>query len=298
MHDNGQVDRDGGIWDAFDGRPHRLRLGLHPLEAGEWIRPLPSGELGAELDRKATLIGEHRDQVLAEVDDHDVAAASEELLAGVLTNLGQHHAARYATDGRITTLRDDGRCWDRDTYAPLELAGRLVTEDWCLVKPGNPPTLAAAVVCSPNRWRLADKLGRSIADIHGPVPGYERRLSASVDSVLSGRRAWWRRNWSVQSSPARFQPTPDGPPHPAVPSEVWVRSEYETLVRLPATGWWVFGIQTSVRPITDAAQRPELAARILSAVSTLDQSTSEYKDVSSWQADLHAWLESVSAARR
>ena len=51
---------------------------------------------------------------------------------------------------------------------PLETAARLVPEDLCLMRRiESGYVLAAACVCFPSRWRLADKIGRSLAAIRG-----------------------------------------------------------------------------------------------------------------------------------
>jgi hypothetical protein len=284
---------DDAVWGAFDGRPHELRMGLRPLEAWTLVPPAPA--LGVELDRKAALLAARRDEVIDAVDAPGVRAAAEELAEMLVDHLVGCHPDRYRRQGGTLTLLDDGRTWPTSGLDPLELAGRVTTEDWCLVEPGPPPSLAAAVLCSPNRWRLGEKLGRPITDIHDPVPGYRRRLGPPVDAVLSGRRRpLWRRNWSIQSSPSRFQPWADGPEVPKVPEQVWVRSEYETLVPLPSTGWWVFGIQTSVRPLSDVATRPALAARVHAAVAGLDRATAAYKDLAGWHRPLVDWLAGVA----
>jgi hypothetical protein len=205
------------------------------------------------------------------------------------------HADRYRREGNVIVLADDGRSWPGDPTEPLELAGRMVSEDWCLVRPGKPPVLAAATLSSPNRWRLADKLGCPITDVHGPVPGYRQRLGPPVDAIFAGRRGpTWRRNWSIQSSPSRFQPFPDGPERPEVPEGVWLRSEFETLIRLPQTGWWVFGIHTTVRPLAELAQHPAVAARVLTAITTLDPQMAAYKDLVTFLEPLTSWLEVAS----
>jgi hypothetical protein len=285
---NGQPD---ALWDVFDGRPHEVRMGLHPLDPDEWTQPVPAPALVIELDRKSVLLTERPDEVLASTGEPEVRAAAAELAELVVAHLIDRHSDRYQRRGSNVVLRDDGRCWDTGGFDPLDLAGRLVAEDWCLVTPGSPPILAAATVCSPNRWRLSEKLGRPIADIHDPVPGYGRRLAAPVDAILSGRpRPMWRRNWSIQASPARFQPVADGPARPEIPGQVWVRSEYETLIGLPASRWWVFGIQTTIRPLAEVASRPGLARRIHTAVSTLDRQTAAYTDLAGWRDSLLAWL--------
>ncbi len=290
--------RDGSsVWDVFDGRAHSLRMGLHPLEAGEWARLPDAPDLASELDRRAELLDTRREQVFLVLDEPEAAQAGAELADRLVSHLVERHRDRYTRTGDVLTLGDDGRAWPLDGSRPgLEVAGRLVTEDWCLVRPGAPPILAGGVVCSPNRWRLAEKLGRPITEVHDPVPGYRERLGPPVDGVLAGPRARvWRRNWSIQSSPSRFQPVADGPELPAVPAEAWVRSEHETLVRLPSSGWWVFGIQTSIRPLRDVQTDPGLARRIATAVAALDHATAAYKDLAPWRAPLLAWLEAVAA---
>ena len=61
---------------------------------------------------------------------------------------------------------------------PLELAGRLVQEDLCIIQDAaDGPRFTAAVLCFPSRWRLHEKLGQPLAAVHGPVPLYAERLA-------------------------------------------------------------------------------------------------------------------------
>ena len=98
---------------------------------------------------------------------------------------------------------------------PLDAAGRLVQEDLCLmVLRDGAPHLDAASLCFPSYWRLADKLGRPMADVHGPVAHYADELAAKVDTFLQRlrpERPVWRRNWSIHDDPTLLPPRP----HPA-----------------------------------------------------------------------------------
>ena len=133
--------------------------------------------------------------------------------------------------------------------------------------------LDAAVLCFPSHWRLADKIGGSATAIHGPVPGYDVDLADKVDRFLDRLRPdviVARRNWSVHDSPALFAPDPPDDPRPAVVDEVgdrfWLRSERQTLRRLPVSGAVLFTIrvqQASFADVrTDRASALALAARI------------------------------------
>ena len=43
----------------------------------------------------------------------------------------------------------------------------------------------AGVVCSPSRWRLADKIGHDMLAVHKPVALYAEHIGAAVDTTLT-----------------------------------------------------------------------------------------------------------------
>ena len=94
--------------------------------------------------------------------------------------------------------------------SPLDLCGRFVQEDLCLMAPGpDGYTLEAASLCFPARWRLMDKMGLPMSGIHKPVPDYSEKLSRPVDSFFNRidvDRPVWRVNWSLTTDPTMFQP--------------------------------------------------------------------------------------------
>ncbi len=157
---------------------------------------------------------------------------------------------------------------------PLEAAGRLTQEDLCLmVERDGAHHLDAACLCFPSHWRLADKIGRPAAELHAPVPGYADELSARVDRYLDRLRPGVigrRRNWSVHDSPTLFAPIPPERPVPVPAAEVaerlWLRSERQTLRRLPASGAVLFTIKVQQAPLAVLAHRPEVAGRLAARI--------------------------------
>ncbi|NBR76905.1 MAG: DUF3445 domain-containing protein, partial [Actinobacteria bacterium] len=108
-------------------------------------------------------------------------------------------------------------------------------------------------VCSPSRWRLAEKIGLDMLAVHKPVALYAEHIGAAVDTTLtrlSPDKPIWRSNWTLEDHPALFQPySPDGP-MVEEPSELWIRIERETLRRLPRTRGILFTIRGFQEPLS------------------------------------------------
>ena len=184
------------------------------LDAADWL--IVDDDRDRDLVRKQVLLAERHAEVFAALDTPAVAAASLEVLELVL-----------AATGTVTVPTD---------LHPLDAAGRLVQEDLCLmVLRDGAPHLDAASLCFPSYWRLADKLGRPMAEVHGPVAHYGDELAAKVDTFLQRlrpERPVWRRNWSIHDDPTYFLPDPT-PPYAGTPPEgLYLRSERQTLRRL------------------------------------------------------------------
>ncbi|HEX6841494.1 MAG TPA: DUF3445 domain-containing protein, partial [Stellaceae bacterium] len=193
------ADGDGAAYLPFEGGRFRLALGLMPLAWAEWLEI--DRRLAADLAAKRALLDTRHGEVFAALPE--AADAASELLALLAAHLPQHHAQIYRRDGDVLANLATGERWDvaRPVLHPLDLAGRLVQEDLCLLLKGSGDVyrLVAASLCSPARWRLADKLGHPLAQIHAPVAGYAAKLAAPVDrffATLKAGRLVWRLNWS------------------------------------------------------------------------------------------------------
>ena len=135
-------------------------------------------------------------------------------------------------------------------------------DDLCVLAPEPGWPLVAGVVLFPSHWRLADKLGKPLAEVHDRVPGYPAdRVDRFLDRLEPGK-AVWRRNLLVHRDGELHAPeaaTQD------VPVERWwLRSERQTLRRLPRTGAVLFTIRTDTAPLADLdpGTRVALAERL------------------------------------
>jgi hypothetical protein len=230
----------------FDGRPQTISMGLRPLDLAHWLEP--DAHRDGDLRAKAELLRTRHAEVVATTPAGD--AGSQETLELVRADLERRRLSVSET-AIVAGLH------------PIDAAGRLVQEDLCvMVREGARDVwvLAAASVCAPSRWRLADKVGADLRGIHAPVPDYER-IAAPTDRFfdrITLDRPVWRTNWTLLDDPALFQPTAPADTGTATvdAGAVVLRVERQTLRLLPHSGAVLFTIRTYDDPLgalSDAA---------------------------------------------
>jgi hypothetical protein len=278
-----------------DGR-WRLKLGLAALDLDEWL--WPDGEFAATLARKRALLTEHHGEVFAALPEGE--AGGREVLAAFADYLPQRFADLYRRTGRSLVVVPTDETWDLEEsgLAPLDLAGRLVQEDLCLMAPGAQGyRLVAGSVCFPSRWSLCEKLGLPLVGIHAPVPGYDVSLAGPVDRFFVRFRSdtpQWRANWAVTDTPELFLP-PSTAAQPQADIDgtnagerLWLRIERQTLRRLSVTRCVLFTIRTIVLPL--AALDREARTALAAVITQLPEATARYKSIAPYRTALLAYL--------
>ena len=286
----------------FEAGPYRMAMGLAGVPKDEWF------ELDAkyrdELAERARLLATRHADVFGTEPDSEPARA--EALTMIIAHLTEEYPAFFAAgrDGLYNRLTNE--YWAIAAHDPLELCGRLVQEDLCLIQDSpEGPRLTAAVLCFPSRWRLREKLGKPLAKVHGNVPFFGERLAHPVDRFMTHVRPDHivaRLNWSVLENPALYQPAGKWrTAHDASITErnagdrLFLRVERQTLRRLPASGAVLFGIRVHVYPLVHAVTEPEAASRLASAVRALPSEMAHYKSLPMFQAALLGWLDRLAA---
>src|SRR3954471_11566682 len=198
----------------FADGPYRMTMGLMALKPADWIEI--DSRYAPEIALRKSLLEERRGEVLAALPGSE--AACREVLDQLAGFLPERFPDRFERVGSELINRVSGDRWtvEGDVRDPLNIAGRLVQEDLCILQEVEGELrLTAGALCFPNRWRLSDKLGRPMVAIHGPVPSYAERLGKPVDrfiGLLAPERPVWRLNWSLTNDPALFQPVGHGRP--------------------------------------------------------------------------------------
>jgi hypothetical protein len=226
-----------------------FQIGLRPIAPEAWLE-------GGEPDpaaRKDPLFAARTALVWAETEGSRPAQA--EVLALVSEALGR-------------PIPEEGR-------PPLLAAARAVADDLCLMeKRDGEWRLTALSLSAGSFFTASDVVGKSLAELHGPVTGFQDRLLARVVRIFEGLRpdlVLERRNWSVVSASDLHMPDP-APMRAAIPqidparaeAALYTRVERQTLRRLPGGGV-VFTIRVWIDPISALAADPARLARFARA---------------------------------
>jgi hypothetical protein len=292
------------IYLPFEAGPYRMSMSLVAVPATDWFE-LDARYVDEMAERRGLLAERHDDvfAVLPEAED-----ASGEVLQRLVSHLTTQFTHWFSLNGDTLINRLTDETWNiaAPPCHPLELAGRLVQEDLCIILTSEdaPPRFAAAILCFPSRWRLHEKLGKPLVSVHGPVPHYAERLATPVDRFMAKVKPGHiasRLNWSVLDDPAMYQPTGKWreATNTAITPEnagdtLHLRVERQTLTRLPQSGAVLFGVRVHSYKMANAITTPEAAARLAAAVRVLPEATRHYKSLKAFGPALLAWLDARS----
>lgn len=244
----------------YDGSARLFQIGLKPLDPAEWI-DVDDG-LAAYLDEKDRLIAAEPGEVFV------AEAATEPAQAEVLRMLARHLPARfpdrYRRDGDAIEVA--ARRIDLGDHPPLLTAARLVQEDLILLqRDAGGWRLTAGVVCFPSSWRVRDKFGRPVEEIHAPVPGFgpgtrPAELITRMFDNLRSEQPMLRWNWSLYGDDLLPHPLPSPTSRRYGEGEradhVFLRTERQTLRRLPETGAILFTVRIGIDPLELLERHP------------------------------------------
>jgi len=282
----------------YDGTSKPFTIGLAQLAPERWI--VPDAELDFYLAEKRRLLEIYQDIVF--VAEPGTEAAQREVLDMLVDFLPAHYPALYRHDGEA--MHVGARTVDLAGQPPLIAAGSLIQDDLVIMR--RKPTgwhLVAAFVAFPSSWSLPEKFGRSMDEIHGPVPGFEggtrnaNLINRMFDNLPPGRVVE-RFNWTVNTDGGLFLPKSNAKSLGAAAvvlkaENTFMRIERQTLRKLPASGDIVFTIGIHSDPVAVLDGHPDAARLALSFAAQLEELTLEqaaYKGLASKRDSLIAAL--------
>ena len=284
----------------FDKGRFRLSMGIVALDLDEWLQP--DEYFYKELLEKETLLANQKNEVFQSIQGSQLA--QQEVLDLIIDYMNRFHSELVRIDGDKIFIDGIKRNFSRKEFTemPLDLAGRVVQEDLCLMAPGDTGyTLEAASLCFPSRWRLIDKIGKRMVDIHSPVPEYENKLARPVDRFFDNldiNKPVWRVNWSLTDDPDLYQPIRKTSTDYSrnINSKnagdlIFLRCERQTLRRLPNTGWILFSIKTYVDKVSALVCKPQALVDLAHSVKNMSADMQQYKNIAPYRKQLLEYLD-------
>lgn len=217
----------------------------------------------------------------------------------------------------------------------------LIQEDVALMIEGTDGKyyFQAGAICIPGFWRMRDKIGMALDDIHisGNVPRFKEKLQTSMEKFFRRMpvdKPVIRNNYfmqvckpsahvadkddelrldveeeSIDPEELGWSESTNGPedsflhghghsaqPAPYLaPSTIRLRSERQTLRRLPRTGAIVFGIRTYLFKIEELARERGVADRLASAIRSWPDDVGVYKGRKMYSEVLLKYLDEWAA---
>jgi hypothetical protein len=166
----------------------------------------------------------------------------------------------------------------------IESLGRVLEPDFVFLQgTEGGPVIVGGVVCFPSSWALPEKMGLTLDQTHGPVPGLNaqlaQRVRTALDRLVPGS-AWERDNWGMARDgnrnhhPSRPRQRLDAT---VEPDEIWLRVERQILYRLPKTGGLLFGIRVETCPWHEFAVQDEVISGLRWGLETMSAEVAAYK---------------------
>ena len=240
-----------------------FRIGIRPITIDQWLTPSKA---------RASRIAAKRQMLADGIMPYQTVGGTNDAETDVQNLLSE----------RFSGVPDD--------HPPLLAASLMVEDDLVLMRrTAEGWVLAAAALFFPTSWRLEDKLGKPLGDVHAPVPAFATgsrhdEVIGRMFDALQPMQPVARGNWSVHSSAALRITDPHGQRvhhfetgGPLLP-QATLRRERQSLLKLPMSGDILFSISIDLDPLTTLSAREchELADQI----DAMDAEQSRYKGLS------------------
>lgn len=274
----------------YDGSAQPFTIGLQQLDIKNWIEI--DENLLAYLAEKKRLFELHADRIF--VEEPGTQAAQKEILELLSAHLIDYYPELYTRNGNSISI--SGWPEQLDTMQPpfLLRAAKLVQEDLVLMRKDEARGwhLAAASLSFPSSWTLLEKFGRSMDDIHAPVPDFNAGtrnagLITRMFDNLRPDRSVYRMNWSLQPDGDLYHPLASHQKGALysdddLDTQCFIRVERQTLRKLPISGDILFTIRIHLDPVNALKKHPQcraVAEAFCRQLETLNSAQLNYKGI-------------------
>ncbi|GAB5559355.1 MAG: hypothetical protein SynsKO_10020 [Synoicihabitans sp.] len=254
-----------------------------------WADLFPDDDFGFRLTLRR---GNPADFFAPTADHFTIRTARQEALDAAPENYVAMTAAGEAAWAEFVQTAGQ---WTSSTVAADPIAvGPQLEPDVVLLCRDSTGTfrVAGGVVVFPSHWSLPDKIGLTLLEVHGVVPGLNQQIGAAIDRYLDKIKPGFsagRPNWGLAATDVwNLHPATHPPPLIAGlrPDQIWLRVERQILTPLPETGAMLFGIRIERIRLDKVLADSEVKQRFHRAIATMPPEVAAYKGLSDVREDL------------
>ncbi|MEM9734614.1 MAG: DUF3445 domain-containing protein [Pseudomonadota bacterium] len=290
--------------DHHDAAPQDWHNGVHPAKPfAIGLKPLGAQhflQIGDDApvfrSQKLALYKESFEQIFQA--ESGTLLAQQEAATLIIDNLNRFHSQRFSFAHNKIHSRDDDETITLDATMPLASTALLVPDDLVLMARDETGwRLVAASLAFPSSWNLAEKFGKPMQAVHGPVP-MDETMHTRIERIfdhLQPAIPVYRANWSLDPTPNlrldSVELARQGAPH-HLDRTAHLRTEFQTLHKLPESGAILFTIGIRTTALADLPRQPggmEKLAQLRHQFEAMTPAQKRYKRLDENPADLLAW---------
>ncbi|CAF1196073.1 unnamed protein product [Rotaria sp. Silwood1] len=296
------------------GPDYFVTMGLRRLDLDDWIE-LDNQWTRFHEEKKARLATERASRLCKTAPEaQDAALETMELLSEYLVcRYPSLFEFDFSSEHKQIRIKTTGELYPIESDDPLKYAGLLIQDDLALMieGPDGKYYLKAGSIILPGFWRLEDKFNMPLAQIHisGDVPKFKEKLQFSMERFfqkLTPESSVIRHNYFIQTDEHLAWSESIGPedafgigwdnaqPDPPI-EKMHLRSERQTLRRLPRSGAILFTIRPYFIPIIEIAEEPDVPGRLASAIRSWPEDVARYKGKKAYESVLLKYLDEKHA---
>ncbi|RLV94345.1 hypothetical protein JA1_001833 [Spathaspora sp. JA1] len=304
-------------WDVNTTKPlpyrafkhkYNVTMGLRGMDWSSWIEL--DNEWPAYHEQKLQRLSSDLGKTLYDISPR-AKDASWELLRELCGYLPKRYPTLFKFENEVMEILLTGEKFDLndENLNPVVASAKFLQDDVAIIVENDDGaySLEAGCVCLAGFWRLKDKFGMKIDEIHtsGDVPQYNERLKVGMNKFfrrLTVDKPVVRNNYFVQTDDNLAWSNSIG--SEAVDKVGWYtaneatdvtklffRSERQSLRRLPISGAIVFTIRTYFIPMVKLCEEPYVPRRLLNGILSWADEVEEYKGFSKFKDILMPYLE-------
>ncbi len=296
-------------------RPYRnaaaeFQIGIRPMNGDRW---LDVSDHAGYMPRKRARLADDLQRYYRSLPQSREAQA--ELLEIVTAHLLAEHPTLFSLRGRTLHCHIDQTQHELDgSDEPLLILSRFIVEDFVILQEdGGRMGVTAASNPYTSSGRVVSSVGSDIPWAHVPVPGLNDTLGPRIDRILANVRPGVpaeRFNWVVTAIGALLFPPEAHAANNAAADEaaqvladdpalcgemLWIRTERQTLLRLPRTSAVAFSIHTYSDPLSSIAKDAGSLTGMAAALRSYTAERLRYSAMTGLREPLLAWIEAQLA---